>query len=164
MKDFVFERLLTTLIIGVLILMTACSASVNSIENIPPQVLASSSEGLMIEGEQIILSASLNRDFAPSSPENGQSLIVRVEIKTSDGTDLPDGLSTDAVWVLAGDEIWGSSYAGEQFKDDKTRIVKIAREGPKFEVGKRADVIVRIHHNGKSYLLKTTGQKITETN
>ncbi len=151
------------LVIVGLLWITACSSSVNSIEDVPPQVLASSSEGLMIGGKQITLSASLNRDFAPSSPEDGQPMIARVEITTSDGTDLPIGLETDAVWVMVDGEVWGSSFAGEQFKDDKSRIVKIVRDGPKFGVGKRADVIVRIHHNGKSYLLKAAGQEITKS-
>lgn len=151
------------LIATVLLWVSACSSSVNSIDDVPPQVLATSSEGLMIGGKQITLTASLNRDFAPSSPENGQPLITRVKITTSDGTDLPNGLETDAVWVMVDDEVWGSSYSGEQFKDDKTRLVKIARGGPKFGVGKKADVIVRIHHNGKSFLLKASGQEITKS-
>lgn len=88
---------------------------------------------------------------------------VRVEITTSDGTDLPDGLDTDAVWVMVDDEVWGSSYAGEQFKDDPSRIVKIARESSEFEAGERADVVVRIHHDGKSYLLKVTDREITNS-
>lgn len=163
MKIFRIKRPITALIASLLILMTACSASVNSLENVPPQVLLSSSEGLMVDGKQITLTANLKRDFAPSSPENGRPLIAMVEIVTSDGTDLPDRLETDAVWVMVDDEIWASSYAGEQFKDDKTRIVKIARDGPKFGVGKKAEVIVRIHQNGTTYLLKASGVEITQT-
>lgn len=163
MKNIQKISFIFLLVYGVILWITACSSSVNSVENIPPQVLASSSEGLMIEGKQITLNAQLNRDFAPSSPEDGRPLIARVEIVTSNGDDLPNGLETDAVWVMVDDEVWGSSYAGEQFKDDKSRIVKIARGGPKFGVGKKADVIVRIYHNGKSYLLKASGQEITKS-
>lgn len=117
----------------------------------------------MIDGKQIILNAQLNRDFAPSSPENGQPLIVRVEVLTSGGDDLPDGLETDAVWVMVKDEVWGSSFSDEQFPEDRSRIVKIARDGPTFGIGERADVIIRIHHNGTTYLLKASGKEITKT-
>lgn len=163
MKYDEFNRFFSVLTAGFLVLMTACSSSVNSIENVPRQVLLSSSERLMIDGKQITLTTSLNRDFSPGSPENGGALVARVEIVTSDGEYLPDGLETDALWVMVDEEVWASSYAGEQFKDDKTRIVKIARDGPEFRVGKKADVIIRIHHNGTTYLLKAAGQKITQT-
>lgn len=144
-------------------LMTGCSSTVDSLENVPRSVLLSSSEGLMIEGREITLNANLNRDFAPSSPPNGRPLITWIEIVTSKGSDLPDGLMTDAVWVIVDNEIWGSSYSDEQFTEDKSRIVKIARDGPKFGVGKKAEVIVRIHHDGHTYLLRATGLKIEQT-
>lgn len=163
MKNSKIIRPATLLSAGFLLLMTACSSSVDSLENVPPQVLLSSSEGLMIGGKQITLTAYLNRDFAPSSPENGRPLIAMVEIEASNGENLPDGLNTDAVWVIVDDEIWGSSYSDEQFKEDRSRIVKIARDGPKFGVGKKAEVIVRIHHNDNAYLLRASGQEIKQT-
>lgn len=144
-------------------LMAGCSSSVDSLENVPTRVLLSSSEGLLIEGRQIKLNANLNRDFAPSSPANGWPLIVKVEIVASNGKNLPSGFDTDAVWVIVDGEAWGSSYSDEQFKEDKSRIVKIARDGPKFGVGKKAEVIVRIHHNDNAYLLRASGQEIEQT-
>lgn len=163
MKDGRIKKYLNGLITGLMLLMTACFSSVDSSERVPRHVLLSSAEGLMIDGKQITLSVNLNRDFAPSSPENGRPLVAKVEIKTSNGEHLPDGLATDAVWVIIDDEMWDSSYSDEQFREDKSRIVKIAREGPKFGVGKKAEVIVRIHHNGNTYLLRTSGVEIKQT-
>lgn len=139
--------------------ITGCS----SVENVPRQVLLSSSEVLMIEGREITVSADLTRDFSQDSPEDGSPLTARIEIVASNGEDLPNELDTDAVWVMVDDQVWSSSYSGEQLENDKTRIVKIAREGPKFSVDKKAEVIVRIHHNNSTYLLKATGQEIKRT-
>lgn len=118
----------------------------------------------MIEGRTITLSATLTRDYVPNSADDENPLIARIEIVASKGEILPDGLNTDAVWVMVDDQVWGSSYFGEQLKDDRTRIVKIAREGPKFGIGKKAVVIVRIHYNGATYLLRANNQEIERAN
>lgn len=151
------------LVFGALLWISGCSSSGNSVEIVPQQVLLSSTEELVIEGREITLSANLSRNFASSSTSDGEPLLVKIKIVASNGENLPDGLNTDAVWIIVDDKVWGSSYYGEQFKDDKTRLVKIARKGPKFGVGKKAVVIVRIHHNGSTYLLKSTDQRIERT-
>ncbi|NBC04144.1 MAG: hypothetical protein GVY20_10615 [Bacteroidetes bacterium] len=144
--------------------MSGCSSTSNSVENVPSQVLLSSSEALMIEGRTITLSATLSRDYVPNSSEDESPLIARIEIVASKGEAMPEGLNTDAVWVMVDDQVWGSSYSGEQLKDDKTRIVKIANEGPKFGIGKKAVVIVRIHYSGATYLLRANNQEIVRAN
>ena len=152
MKDSTLQSILI-LFYGICFLwMPGCSSTSNSVENVPRQVLLSSSEALMIEGRTITLSATFNRDYVANSAEGGSPLNARIEIVASKGETLPEGLNTDAVWVMVDDQVWGSSYSAEQLKDDRTRIVKIAREGPKFGIGKKAVVIVRIHHNGATYL------------
>lgn len=144
-------------------LVTACSSSSNSLQNVPREVLLSGSEALSIEGKQIVLNADVSSSSNAGDSENDQTLAVKVEIITSDETELPVGLGTDAVWLMAGDEIWGSSYDGEQLKDDRTRIIKIASGGSGFQAAAEVDVIVRIRHNGRTYLLKSTGQEISQT-
>lgn len=159
MKNFRIIRSFILLFVAFFFGMNGCS----SVENLPRQVLLSSSEVLMIEGREITLNADLTRDLAAGSPGDGRPLIARIEIVASNGEVLPNDLDTDAVWVMVDDQVWGSSYSGEQLKDDKTRIVKIARGGPNFSVGKKAEVIVRIHHHDSTYLLKATGQEIKRT-
>ncbi|MDR9365522.1 MAG: hypothetical protein RI575_09300 [Balneolaceae bacterium] len=144
--------------------MPGCSSTSNSVENVPRQVLLSSSEALMIEGRTITLSSTLTRDYVPNSAEDESPLTARIEIVASKGEVLPEGLNTDAVWVMVDDQVWGSSYSGEQLKDDKTRIVKIANEGPNFGIGKKAVVIVRIRNNGSTYLLRANNQEIERAN
>lgn len=95
----------------------------------------------MIKGQKITLNANLNRDFAPSSPVNGRPLIARVEIVASNGKNLLTGLDSDAVWVIVDNELWSSSYSDEHFKEDRFRIVKIARDGPKFDVEKKLKLL-----------------------
>lgn len=152
----------SVLIIGMFLLITGCASSGNSVENMPRQVLLSSSEGLMIEGKQIILNAQLDRDVGSNTSDSGGPLTVKVEVVASDGGNLPDGLNTDAVWVMVDDEIWGSSYSGEQLRDDRTRIVKIAKDGPEFGIGNKADLFVRIRHDGNTYLLRTSEVEIKQ--
>lgn len=159
MKKFRIKRSFVLLFVAFILGITGCS----SVENLPRQVLLSSSEVLMIEEREITVSADLTRDFSQDSPEDGSPLTARIEIVASNGQNLPDGLDTDAVWVMVDDQVWSSSYSGEQLENDKTRIVKIAREGPKFSVGKKAEVIVRIHHNNSTYLLRASGQVIERT-
>lgn len=152
----------SVLAVGIFLMITGCFSSGNSVENMPRQVLLSSSENLMIEGRQIILNAQLNRDVGSNTSDNGGPLGVKVEIVASDGGNLPNGLDTDAVWVMVDDEIWGSSYTGEQLRDDRTRIVKIVRDGPEFGIGNKADLFVRIRHDGNTYLLRTSEVEIKQ--
>jgi hypothetical protein len=152
----------SVLFVSVFLLITGCASSGNSIENIPRQVLLSSSESLMVEGKEVILNAQLNRDVCSDTSEDGSPLLVKVEVVTSDGGNLPDGLNTDAVWVIVDDEIWGSAYSGEQLRDDRTRIVKIVKNGPEFGIGNKADVFVRIRYDGNTYLLRTSSVEIEQ--
>ena len=154
---------LFVLLLGFVFWITGCSSSVDSVEKVPQRVLLSSSERLIIDGQEITLNAYLWRDFAPVSPANGKHLTARIEVIASKGNDLPVGLDTDKVWIIVDGEVWSTFYTEELFKVDARRIVKIARDGPKFDVGKKAAVVVSINYKNNLYLLRSSDQKIQRT-
>lgn len=156
-------RQLIFFFIGFTFMMTGCSSSVDALEDVPQRVLLSSPEGLVLDGRQITLNASLNRDFSPNSPPDGRPLIARVEVIALNGENLPERLDADALWVVVENEVWGSSFSDEWFEEEAHRIVKIARDGPKFGVGKKAEVIVRLRYKGGDYLLRASGQEIKQS-
>ncbi len=135
----------------------------DSVEKIPLRVLLSTPENLIIDGVPLKLKPNLWRDFAPSSPADGKPLIAGIEIVASKGKNLPDDLDTDAVWVAKSEAVWGAHYSDELFEEDPKRIVKIAREGPKFGPNIKVEVIARLRYKGNTYFLRASGVKIEKT-
>ncbi len=151
-------------------LLISCSSSLDpeyhlddSLEKLPISLLNSAPNNLTIDGIELTLKTDLWRDFMPSSPPDGKPLIARIEIRTHEESALPNQLNADAVWVVYEDQVWGARLTETQFEHDSTRLVKVARNGPKFGPGENATVVVRIVYGDETFLLINSGQEIIQT-
>jgi len=107
------------------------------------------------------------RDFMPVSPPDGKPLIAIFTVMTVDSTDLPFGLQADAAWVVCEGEIW-STWIDEEAPppedEDPFRLVRIARNGPKFGPDVLVTAVVRLTDGLSTvYLLRADNQYIYRT-
>lgn len=160
MKTFIF----------VLIVVVAIGCSDNGI-SVPPDIpisqLLSSPDTITADGRQLYLATYMWRDFQPISPPDGKPLIAIVYVTATDTAQLPSSISTDAVWIVNNNQVWKSWFTNEPIAPSELkpyRIVKIAREGPKWGPHIYVDVIVRvIDRQGNHKLLRARNQWIGRT-
>lgn len=159
---------ITALLCLTFLLTISCAPSTNydvdeSLEQISIKELLSSPQELTMDGLELDVEAYLWRDFAPISPPDGKPLIASITIESKDSEPLPENLDTDAVWVIYDNDVWGSGYSDELFKDDRFQIRKTARDGPKFDPDVKVTVVIRILHGDSTYMLRKIGQEIVKT-
>lgn len=119
----------------------------------------------LIAGATVRVDASLWRDFAPSSPPDGQPLVAVLRVETIDGTPIPSTLSADSAWVYNGARVWAASVVEEQPRGaDASFFEVIARNGPKWGPGIEVDVVVRLRDAaGEVVLLQAPRHLINRT-
>lgn len=154
----------------VTIFLLSCSASLDTddqlddtLEKMSIKMLNSAPKNLIVNGIELSMESDLWRDFMPISPPDGKPLIARIEIRAQNERDLPEQLNADAIWVVYENQVWGAKLTETQSDHDSTRLVKVARNGPKFGPGENATVVVRIIYGNKTYLLRNSGQEIIQT-
>ncbi len=134
--------------------------------DIPIQKLLSTPDTIVVENRRIYLSTYMWRDFQPISPENGHPLIAIVYLTAVDTIPLPKNISADGIWIVYNNEVWKSWLTSESTPPEikPNRLVKVAREGPKWGPNVFVDVIVRITDGkGGSQLLRGSKQYIGRT-
>jgi len=127
----------------------------------PIQILLAAPETINVEGRVLTLTTFLWRDLMPvAGPEDHTKLIALIHIEAADTSQLPASVSSDAIWIVNGDEVWKSYFSDEPVGPVKpNRISRIARYGPHWDG--YVDVIVRVFDSmGKGYLLRASHQKI----
>lgn len=135
--------------------------------DIPVQKLLSTPDTIVVENRSMALSTYMWRDFQPMSSENGQFLIAIVFVTAIDTIQIPSNISADAVWIVHNNQVWKSWLSNKdapapEFKPN--RIVKVARDGPKWGPDVYVDVIVRVTDGkGRSQLLRGSKQYIGRT-
>lgn len=152
------------------LLFISCSSVIDpenhqddSLDNVSIYLLKNAPSNLNVDGLELNFESFLWRDFMPSSPPDGKPLIAKVEITAKNGSPLPEKLESDLIWVIYENQVWGTRYSETQFEHDPTRLVKVARNGPKFGPGKDAIVVIRIIYGEDSFLLRKSGQEIIQT-
>ncbi|MFQ5824743.1 MAG: hypothetical protein ACE5JB_11850 [bacterium] len=137
----------------------------------PPRIaieeLLSTPDTIFVEGRKLFLFTSLWRDFQPISPPDGRPLIAIIYIESTDSTQLPASISADAIYIVYRGAVWKSWFSDEPIASDlqkPNRIVRIARNGPKWGPGVFVDVIVLVAYgqNDKK-LLRASSQPIERT-
>lgn len=148
MKVFVLLSM-TLIVIG-------CSDNGVSVPpDIPIDQLLASPDTIRIDTRQLYLSTYMWRDFQPISPPDGKPLIAIIYVTATDTAQLPSSISTDAVWLVYNNQVWKSWFTNEPIAPSElkpNRIVRIAREGPKWGPHMYVNVIVRVH-DGKGGIL-----------
>jgi hypothetical protein len=150
--------------------LVAIGCSDNGVE-VPPEIpvsrLLAAPETIPVQGRLLSLSTILWRDFQPNSPPDGKPLISIIIVAAADTAQLPTSISIDAVWIVCNNQVWSSWFTNEPIAHDllkPNRIVKIARQGPKWGPNVGVDVIVRVNVGvGAALLLRAHNQWIDRT-
>ncbi|MCL5029626.1 MAG: hypothetical protein M1480_11505 [Bacteroidetes bacterium] len=153
-------------LISIVFLLVQCSNPVSSPPFVPIEKLLSAPDTISIEGKNIYLSTFMWRDFMPISPPDGKSLIVIAKIETVDSSKISSSIIADAIYIVNDNQVWKSYLRDESPGSDLIkpyRIVKIARDGPKWGPRIYVDVVVRLRVNLNIYLLKASKQYIGAT-
>lgn len=135
--------------------------------DIPIAQLLQAPDTISADGKRLYLTTFMWRDFMPISPPDGKPLIAIAYVTTADTTQIPTSISADAIWIVYDAQAWRSFFTGEMITPDLQRpyrIVRIARDGPKWGPNIYVDVIVRVFDiNGNAQLLHAPNQWIGRT-
>ena len=149
---------------SVSIIFVSCENPFSSPPEIPIETLLSAPDTVEVDSQKIFLTTYLWRDFMPVSPPDGKPLNAVVNIQNVDSSDLPSGLEAEAIYIVNANEIWNSYFSKEIPPDNSSfQLVRIARDGPKWNPGIYVDVIVLLKFNKESILLKASDQIINRT-
>ena len=157
------ENLVVSIASVALALVTGCEdLGVAVPPTLPVETLLAAPETLVVQNRTLTLSTNLWRDFMPSPDGDRSQLIALVYVEAVDPAPLPAGVSSDAVWIVSGKEVWKSFFSDEPRPPGEqrpNRICAIARDGPRWNGN--VDVIVRVlDGHGKAFLLRAARQNI----
>jgi hypothetical protein len=129
--------------------------------------LLASPDTINVDGRSLTLSTYMWRDFMPISSPDGKPLITIVYVTATDTATLPTTIEVDKLWIINEDQIWNSGFSEESIPPDQlkpNRIVRVAREGPKWGPLIYVDVIVRVRDSQSTFhLLRASQQWIERT-
>lgn len=133
-------------------LMIACSSD----RVVAPRLVTI--DGIPYRGQ-----ASLNRDFMPFAPPDGEPLTLGIRIFTADSSAIPASVTADSAWVYNGNAVWRTAVvAGEPRNTSSFDVGAVG--GPKWGPGIEVDVVVRLRDGaGHSFLLQAPRQLITRS-
>ncbi len=152
------------LILALLFFLSCEDNSILSPEEISKETLLAAPDTIEIGNQKIFLTTYLQRDFMPVSPPDGKPLNAVVYIETVDSSDIPGSLEAQAIYIINGNEVWESFFSDDVPPENSSfRLVKIARDGPKWEPGIYVDVIVLLTIGKEQKLLKASDQYIYRT-
>ncbi|MFA4925990.1 MAG: hypothetical protein WC524_04990 [Candidatus Aminicenantales bacterium] len=133
----------------------------------PLEDLGSIPETTTINGVRLSLQVLLYRDFMPGLDENGSGsgLIAMVTLIADNAAVFPDYITADRIYVLKGEETWETSLKEELrpvSPAEPNKICLVARDGPKWELGSQAEVVVRISAKDLGYkFIRASNQTIS---
>lgn len=143
---------------------TACG-SPTVVAPVPLAELEAAPLAAVVNGQELVLSPYLWRDFMPSTPPNGRPMIANLRLVSADGTPLTGTLSIDAGWVVNNDDVWRGSVGEARFGSPPPMYYEaIMRGGPKWGPGITVDVVVRVRDSmGEPHLIRTTNVPVHRT-
>lgn len=150
------------------LILSACSLfeGDDAPEAPPLSQLRSAPEVVTASRGDLVLSTSIWRDLMPIAPPDGRPLIAIFYISTADSSVFPEGVTSDAAFVINGDEVWATYYTGEDQEYDQAPylLVEVARDGPKWGPNVNVDAVVRLRDSsGNTYFLRAPNQLIGST-
>lgn len=152
------------LIIALIVLIiTGCSNTVSTEEEIPVETLLAAPLSLDIGNQSIKLSTYMSIDFMPAIPAGSPPLMALTYIETVDSTVINSSINPYMMYIVYNGKAWKLNFSTENPASPELRpyrIVKIMRDGPKLNTGIYVDVIVSIKVNNHKYLLRAEKQYI----
>ena len=111
--------------------------------------LAEAPTRVVLAGKSLALHALLWRDFMPISPPDGKPLVVVLQVRTEDGSEVPAIVRADMAWVLNGADAWSTVPREERSRSETAPVYElVARDGPKWGPGITVDVVIRLRDGG----------------
>jgi hypothetical protein len=153
---------------GMISAVALCLVSVGCQNPVTPSLsmedLLTAPFAIEIAGRQFTIETALYRDFMPGDHADGSALFAVVLITATDGQPFPAEVDSTRLWVVYGKWVWETDFQDEIRPRDQAHLYqleKVARDGPKWDVGAQVDVIVRVAGStGSPQLLRATGQVI----
>jgi hypothetical protein len=99
---------------------------------------------ITIDSHEYFIDAYLWRDFAPISPQNGNTLISINWLIRADSTAIPENIELKQQYVVYDDSLWIADYVNETRNTPEYIQEKISRNGPKWGPFVYVDVIAKI--------------------
>ena len=159
---------------AVLVVCTAAAAACGARVTEPAPVLgrapadaASAGASATLAGLPLSVEAFLWRDFQPPRARDGRPLIATIRIRGPRDVVLPADVQADSLWVIAGGQAWAARAVQEQarLRDPAGEYLEVvARNGPMWAPGTRADVAVRVRDGaGRVAYLRAANREIART-
>jgi len=142
----------------------ALAAAVCAADAAPAEerALRAATETVQVDGAELRLEAYAWRDFQPITPPGGRPLRVRVRVTAGLGSNVPDGVRIDALWVLQGAKSWRLDV---QPAPPVGTVEALGANGPKLEPGSTVEVVARLSGTGVSARwLRVNGVVVHRTN
>jgi hypothetical protein len=99
----------------------------------------------------------------PISPPGGRPLAASIRVVVEGATAFPPDITADRVWVY-GPSVWDTAPAEvRRFPEGGTprsQIDVFASDGPKWDPGTRADIVIRLRSGTATFLLRISGVTI----
>jgi hypothetical protein len=132
--------------------------------SIPLDDLLSAPLAIEINGRQFSLETFLYRDLMPGGEPGGSLLVAFVYLTAVDGQAFPDSVDSTRIWVVNGEEVWETTFQRESRPRNShhiNQLEKVTYNGPKWDIGARVEVVVRVTASLKApCLLRATNQEI----
>jgi len=132
--------------------------------SIPLDDLLAAPLAIEIDGRQFSLETFLYRDLMPGGEPGGSPLVAFVYLTADDGQAFPDDVDSTRIWVVNGEEVWETRFLDEMRPrnlNHVNQLAKVTSDGPKWDIGARVEVIVRVTASLKApCLLRATNQEI----
>jgi hypothetical protein len=156
----------TIALLSTLAAVAACSQrSPTAPDSERPTELRAAPTTVAVGGKTLTVQTALWRDFMPVSPPDGKPLIAVAQVRTSDGSAVPEHVRADAIWVLHGTEMWMATPIEERTRAETAPSYEVvARDGPKWGPDVTVDVVLRLRDaSGQAFLLRAPNQRIRAT-
>ena len=128
------------------------------------KIRASAVETLTIGSNNLVLEASLWRDFMPMiGSVNGRPLISVNRLVDVNSIEIPDNIGLVKQYVINGDLIWEAAYEEQSAPEMPGNIIeRVSRGGPEWETGISVDVIAEIYDSAtrKTHYIKLENARI----
>jgi hypothetical protein len=134
------------------------------------EALGRAPQSVRVDGIDLHLKAQVSRDFMPGwvsdadtePAARGKPMTATLMITARKGERLPSGIRVDAAWVIFRNQVWRTSAAEEQPRNEDSRQMVVSLSGgPKWEPRSIVDVVVRVvDTNGTGHLLASRHQRI----
>jgi hypothetical protein len=153
------------LLLSLAVLLAACGGAAGSpgpSGPLPPEARGAL-EQVYVDGHSYTLQADLYRDLMPGpapTPKRGVggTLFLLADV----ASDPPPGLRADKAWLVNGADVWETVPQPLQtFAVDRQHHLSLSvRDGPTWDAGGKADVVLRFSTASGTYFIQKHGVQI----